>query len=81
MLDAKTILSMFGIELTDEELEQVFIRLARQTGKPLIEERQPDGSWRIVGVGSLKEMKQFYRKIGMKSSVPFECLRERHITQ
>ena len=81
MLDAKTILSMFGIELTDEELEQVFIRLARQTGKPLIEERQPDGSWRIVGVGSLKEMRRFYQKIGMKPSTPFERLRERHITQ
>ena len=81
MLDAKTILSWFGIRLTDEQLEQVFIRLARETGKPLIEERQPDGSWRIVGLGSLKEMRRLYRKIGMKPSTPFERLRERYITQ
>ena len=81
MLDAKTILSWFGIKLSDEQLKEVFIHLARETGKPLIEERQADGSWRPVGVGSLKEMKRFYRKIGLKPSVPFERLRERHITQ
>ncbi len=81
MLDPKTLLSLFGIRLTDEQLERVFVQLARQTGKPLIEERQPDGSWRIVGVGSLKEMRRFYRKIGMKPSTPFERLRERHIAQ
>ena len=81
MVDPKTFLSWFGIELTDEQLEQVFVQLARETGKPLIEERQSDGSWRIVGVGSLKEMRHFYRKIGMRPSTPFERLRERHITQ
>ncbi|AEH45365.1 hypothetical protein Thein_1504 [Thermodesulfatator indicus DSM 15286] len=81
MFDAKTLLSLLGIELSDEELEQTLIQVARQSGQPLIEQKMPDGSWRIVGVGSIKAMRRFYRRIGMRPRVSFKDLRERWITQ
>ena len=81
MLDAKTFLASLGLDLTDEELERVLVRVARQSGRPLIEQKMPDGSWRIVGVGSLKAMRRFYRRLGMKPQVSFKNLRERWITQ
>ncbi|MBA2848674.1 hypothetical protein G4V39_02360 [Thermosulfuriphilus ammonigenes] len=81
MFDAKTFLSMFGLNLTDEELEQAFIRVAQRTGQPLIEQKMPDGSWRIVGVGSVKKMRRFYKRTGLKPKVSFKDLRERWVTQ
>ncbi|WP_456369734.1 hypothetical protein [Thermodesulfatator atlanticus] len=80
-MDAKTFLASLGLDLTDEELEQALIQVARQSGQPLIEQKMPDGSWRIVGVGSLKAMRRFYRRLGMKPRVSFKDLRERWITQ
>ncbi len=81
MLNARNLFDFCGLNLTDEELEQVLIQVAQQSGQPLIEQKMPDGSWRIVGVGSLKAMRRFYRRLGMKPRVSFKDLRERWITQ
>ena len=81
MFDARMLLTTYGLDLTDEELEQVLIAIAVQKGLPLIERKMPDGSWRPYGVGRLKQIRRFYKRLGMKPPVPLKNLRERWITQ
>lgn len=81
MIDLEDLFRSEGAELTDEELTQIFITIAIQRGLPLIERKMPDGTWKPYGVGRLKAMRRFYKRLGMKPPVPFKKLRERWITQ
>jgi len=75
------LLRLHGLDLTDEELEQVLISIALQRGLPLIERRMPDGTWRPWGVGRIKKVRRFYKRLGRKMPIRTKDLRERWITQ
>lgn len=81
MFDARSLFELYGLDLTDEELEQALIAVALQRNLPLIERKMPDGTWKPYGVGRIKTLRRFYKRLGMKPPVPLKNLRERWITQ